>query len=262
MGWKGESRRHSLSRKGIKTNIDDHKRLSVRNFVARGYEGFEDIIHSQEYEGLDGYYFIKIFKDGRYELQTPSGLDLGKFDAEGYSHRAKYQEPDIEEWINSIGTDLVNNEGITFKAEGEHQKVETVHEDQLKETEHYKVGNFHWVVDGNSVVVTKDTPTGIENVGIYSYKNFEQAGENAYNMALKQANAKTIKDNKPILNHIRTKRNGTNIYAIEKTSKFGNKYVVEYYERLFPEHIFVSVDGKEVLSIDDIILNSDQKKVS
>lgn len=36
MGWKGESRRHSLSRKGIKTNIDKTKRLSVRNFVARG----------------------------------------------------------------------------------------------------------------------------------------------------------------------------------------------------------------------------------
>ena len=37
MGWKGESRRHSLSRKGIKTNIDKTKRLSVRSFVARGY---------------------------------------------------------------------------------------------------------------------------------------------------------------------------------------------------------------------------------
>ncbi|MCK4545039.1 hypothetical protein KAU43_05830 [candidate division WOR-3 bacterium] len=36
MGWKGESRRHSLSRKGIKTNIDKTKRLSVRNFVAKG----------------------------------------------------------------------------------------------------------------------------------------------------------------------------------------------------------------------------------
>ena len=39
MGWKGESRRHSLSRKGIKTNIDKTKRLSVRNFVARGELG-------------------------------------------------------------------------------------------------------------------------------------------------------------------------------------------------------------------------------
>lgn len=36
MGWKGESRRHSLSRKGIRTNIDKDKRLSVKNYVARG----------------------------------------------------------------------------------------------------------------------------------------------------------------------------------------------------------------------------------
>lgn len=40
MTWKGESRRHSLSRKGIKTNIDQHKRLSVRNYVARGKQGY------------------------------------------------------------------------------------------------------------------------------------------------------------------------------------------------------------------------------
>ena len=43
MGWKGESRRHSLSRKGIKTNIDPHKRLSVGNYVARG-SPTEDLI--------------------------------------------------------------------------------------------------------------------------------------------------------------------------------------------------------------------------
>ncbi|MCK4545424.1 hypothetical protein KAU43_07785 [candidate division WOR-3 bacterium] len=36
MGWKGESRRHSLSRKGIKTNIDPHTRFAVNDFVARG----------------------------------------------------------------------------------------------------------------------------------------------------------------------------------------------------------------------------------
>ena len=36
MGWKGESRRHSLSRKGIKTNIGKTKRFDVSNFVARG----------------------------------------------------------------------------------------------------------------------------------------------------------------------------------------------------------------------------------
>jgi len=36
MVWKGESRRHSLARKGIKTVIDDSRRLPVNRFVARG----------------------------------------------------------------------------------------------------------------------------------------------------------------------------------------------------------------------------------
>lgn len=35
-GWKNESRRHSLARKGVKTVIDDHKRLAVNKFVANG----------------------------------------------------------------------------------------------------------------------------------------------------------------------------------------------------------------------------------
>jgi len=36
MGWKGESRRHSLARKGIRTNIDDGRRFDVSSFVAKG----------------------------------------------------------------------------------------------------------------------------------------------------------------------------------------------------------------------------------
>ena len=36
MGWKGESRRHSLSRKGIKTNLPDGRRFDVSNYVAKG----------------------------------------------------------------------------------------------------------------------------------------------------------------------------------------------------------------------------------
>lgn len=36
-GWSGESRRHGLARKGVKTVIDDDKRLAVNNYVARGW---------------------------------------------------------------------------------------------------------------------------------------------------------------------------------------------------------------------------------
>ena len=63
MGWKGESRRHSLSRKGIKTNIDKTKRLSVRNFVARGRTISEDdlyIIASNIQKGNVGSYNLYI----------------------------------------------------------------------------------------------------------------------------------------------------------------------------------------------------------
>lgn len=35
-GWHDDSRRHSLARKGIKTNIDGSKRFDVSNYVARG----------------------------------------------------------------------------------------------------------------------------------------------------------------------------------------------------------------------------------
>lgn len=35
-GWHDDSRRHSLSRKGIKTNIGEGRRFDVSNFVARG----------------------------------------------------------------------------------------------------------------------------------------------------------------------------------------------------------------------------------
>jgi len=47
-GWKNESRRHSLARKGVKTNIDQGKRFDVSNFVARG-EGL-----SKKLDDLDG----------------------------------------------------------------------------------------------------------------------------------------------------------------------------------------------------------------
>ena len=40
-GWRGESRRHSLARKGVSTNIDGDRRFDVSNFVARG--SFKDV---------------------------------------------------------------------------------------------------------------------------------------------------------------------------------------------------------------------------
>ncbi|MCK4545411.1 hypothetical protein KAU43_07720 [candidate division WOR-3 bacterium] len=77
MGWKGESRRHSLSRKGIKTNIDDQKRLSVRNFVARGSSDLK-VPFSEENltelfleigESKRGWNFIRSYIESVFELE-------------------------------------------------------------------------------------------------------------------------------------------------------------------------------------------------
>ncbi|MCK4545420.1 hypothetical protein KAU43_07765 [candidate division WOR-3 bacterium] len=83
MGWKGESRRHSLSRKGIRTNIDKDKRLSVRNFVARGHKLPEVDISYNDWS-------MKINPDGSMNLSmgnlttagwywTGDETDLGTF---------------------------------------------------------------------------------------------------------------------------------------------------------------------------------------
>lgn len=48
-GWHGDSRLHSLARKGISTTIDDKRRFSVNNFVARGER--KRIKYKQDFKG-------------------------------------------------------------------------------------------------------------------------------------------------------------------------------------------------------------------
>ena len=53
-GWRRESRRHSMARKGISTNIDGDRRFDVSNFVSRGkhdplpYGFYEDETRSRD----------------------------------------------------------------------------------------------------------------------------------------------------------------------------------------------------------------------
>jgi len=44
-GWKGEPRRHGLARRGVKTVINDHHRLAVNNYVARGKDDKQIMIN-------------------------------------------------------------------------------------------------------------------------------------------------------------------------------------------------------------------------
>lgn len=53
----------------------------------------------------------------------------------------------------------------------------------------YKAGKFAYTVEDNSVLVTKDTKTGIITINLYQYKNHEQACDAAYRMARLQSRA-------------------------------------------------------------------------
>jgi hypothetical protein len=53
----------------------------------------------------------------------------------------------------------------------------------------YHAGKFHYSIEDNTVLVTKDTNRGIETINLYTYKNYDQAETAAYRMAKLQANA-------------------------------------------------------------------------
>jgi hypothetical protein len=53
----------------------------------------------------------------------------------------------------------------------------------------YIAGSFHYTVEGNTVLLTKDTPRGIESIDLYVYASDDAADEAAHKMAHRQANA-------------------------------------------------------------------------
>ncbi|MCK4545428.1 hypothetical protein KAU43_07805 [candidate division WOR-3 bacterium] len=102
MGWKGESRRHSLSRKGIKTNIDKTKRLSVRNYVARG--------KSQRFLKNDNGKRVYTGKVAEQILSNLLKHDLDHWRKNYVGHSGFYKEGDMwTAWDNSFGELSVEN---------------------------------------------------------------------------------------------------------------------------------------------------------
>lgn len=88
-GWKGESRRHSLARKGIRTNIDPSRRIKVENFVARGksresaIQGFrEGVMSTPTSLGLTDEIYLRIKQQTGLE---PDYSEYDSFDEDGNS---------------------------------------------------------------------------------------------------------------------------------------------------------------------------------
>ena len=51
----------------------------------------------------------------------------------------------------------------------------------------YRVGRFVWLVEGNTVSLTKDGHKLIQSINLFTYSDFDSADDAAYKMALKQA---------------------------------------------------------------------------
>jgi len=83
MAWKGDSRRHSLARKGIKTNIDQGRRFDVSTFVARGNDIGRYFDSEPENDELLEYWDIAIWFE-----------DLPR--------DPKEQEKEIREWVELL----------------------------------------------------------------------------------------------------------------------------------------------------------------
>ena len=88
MGWKGQSRRHSLARKGVKTSIDQGKRFDVSNFVAKGNRDRVDDVQQIDYNEMMQeveQYMIK--QEMLYAFTIKMEKSLEKFEGKPISRR-------------------------------------------------------------------------------------------------------------------------------------------------------------------------------
>ncbi|MCK4545419.1 hypothetical protein KAU43_07760 [candidate division WOR-3 bacterium] len=113
MGWKGESRRHSLSRKGIKTNLPDGRRFDVSNYVARGKP------LSKSLDDIDGMVNNKIHIDNeveefqRYKNEWVEFIEK-ELSKKGFSDD-DIDDMQIETWVDGILFDKMVDE-LSYQA--------------------------------------------------------------------------------------------------------------------------------------------------
>ena len=129
MGWKGESRRHSLARKGIRTNIDQDRRFDVSTFVAKGRKYPEDAFETGDK--------LQAF------LHTPLGQEYLE------EHWESLFEIPFDSWRKGIPYWIDNYDNdITGENVFEREYEDEIIEHQTGFYDHYKIGEFR-NFDGN-----------------------------------------------------------------------------------------------------------------
>ena len=158
MGWKGESRRHSLARKGIRTNIDQERRFDVSTFVARGNNRLIDKSKVMKVIEKDGMTSHNVFEP-RYDIWNDSVIVLIKyFDNQEDSFKAKKELEKLGIESTSMGTVLF------IGREPTKEDIELYNQPKFKKGDPVKIGDDIYTV----------RKTGYDRIGGYDFVEVEE----------------------------------------------------------------------------------------
>jgi hypothetical protein len=107
-GWKNESRRHSLARKGVKTVLPDGRRFDVSKFVANGNKLPEIDISRHNWS-------MKINPDGTMKLSLGNFSDAGWYWNGDESDLAIFLYRMMNSAVKDQFIEDIEEEGITFQ---------------------------------------------------------------------------------------------------------------------------------------------------
>lgn len=122
MSWKGESRRHSLARRGIKTINDKDRSLIFSNFYSRGIRNPLYITAiKQHLKGLSDYELNEFLSDKKLRLLNVLSDTYWK---ETGSYPDKNKRDDFWKEINELSiNDLIENGSIQAYIVKPHERV-------------------------------------------------------------------------------------------------------------------------------------------
>lgn len=89
MAWKGDSRRHSLARKGIKTNIDQDRRLDVSKFVARGNEEEKSEYYRDGFDAGEFSAMVNLNEDRDELMKAYENKEIGEIVGQVREHQVQ-----------------------------------------------------------------------------------------------------------------------------------------------------------------------------
>ena len=148
-GWKGESRRHSLARKGIKTTLPDGRRFDVSKFVAKGEYNYWEQMYDTVMNHVKHYQNDFLVHDKKM-LEGVDEFIMGIRESGTDTYIMDYREDYFEERTLE---QLLSN--LSWVLRGNNDR-------------------FFWGKDGEIVEITKEEAEELMNEQVHKYNKFRK----------------------------------------------------------------------------------------